>query len=145
MANHREAFEAAGCDDFLGKPIDRQALFQVLERYLDPVEAGTVYEQPDEGNLISDELSQLFIKRLSTMKITLLTALQDEQWSEIRDVAHNVKGSGTSFGHPELTRLGKELCETIDQDQLGAAPELVQQLNQEISEVVETTLMMRSA
>ncbi|MBT3197404.1 MAG: response regulator, partial [Gammaproteobacteria bacterium] len=34
MAKHREAFESAGCDDFLAKPIDRQELMRVLKKYL---------------------------------------------------------------------------------------------------------------
>ncbi len=34
MQKHREAFEAAGCDDFLGKPIDQEKLAKVLGGFL---------------------------------------------------------------------------------------------------------------
>ena len=35
MQSHREAFEAAGCSDFLEKPFNKLALKRVLKRYLD--------------------------------------------------------------------------------------------------------------
>ena len=34
MQAHRDAFNAAGCDDFLGKPINRQKLLQLLKGYI---------------------------------------------------------------------------------------------------------------
>ncbi len=34
MQKHRDAFDRAGCDGFLGKPIDERELKQILERYL---------------------------------------------------------------------------------------------------------------
>ncbi len=34
MQKHREAFEAAGCNDFLGKPIDQKLLLETLSPYL---------------------------------------------------------------------------------------------------------------
>ncbi len=36
MQHHRDAFFQAGCDGFLAKPIDRNALRQILARYLNP-------------------------------------------------------------------------------------------------------------
>ncbi len=38
MQKHRDQFEAAGCDGFLAKPIDRTALHQILSQYLQHTE-----------------------------------------------------------------------------------------------------------
>ena len=34
MQKHRDSFDAVGCNGFLGKPIDRDALNKVFEEYL---------------------------------------------------------------------------------------------------------------
>ncbi|MBT3488045.1 MAG: response regulator, partial [Gammaproteobacteria bacterium] len=140
---HREDFEQAGGDDFLTKPIELTVLIQCLGRYLQRLERGDVAEHSAEEPTVSDELSQIFLKRLYSMEITLKTALQDQAWSEIRSVAHNLKGSGTSFGHPELTRRGKEICELIDHNNFTPLPELVGALCGEIDSAVESSIEKR--
>lgn len=63
-------------------------------------------------------------------------ALNRENWKEVRGIAHMIKGTGSSFVHPELTRLGKEICELLDQHKSDVATPLVQQLVKEMMQVV---------
>ncbi len=135
MQHHREAFEQSGCNEFLGKPIDRPSLIRTLQRYLKPSEDPHKAIDLDE-NLISEELNGLFIERTTVQRKELLIALLDQDWHRIRTIAHNVKGSGTTFGHPELTETGKQLCLTIDQQNFEAAPILVEQLSQQMNAAV---------
>ncbi len=128
MPEHRRRFEEAGCDAFLTKPVDRQALLQVLRRYLEPAAEGDEMDADEDAIVISDEIREIFMERLATMRPALATALRVEQWDEVRTVAHNIKGSGATFGYPELSEMGKTVCTAIDQEQLAQLPELAQQL-----------------
>ena len=127
LPEHRQRFEEAGCDAFLNKLVDRQALLQVLRRYLQPAGGGHA-EDEEEVLVISDELRQIFMDRLHTMEPALESALRYEQWDEVRAVAHNIKGSGASFGYPELTEMGKVVCNAIDYETLDEVPALTEQL-----------------
>ena len=133
MPEHRARFEAAGCDEFLGKPIDRNALNRVLHHYLRSITASSSWTGTAEESLISDDLRELFIERTTNQRKELLIALLNEHWSEIRSIAHNIKGSGTTFGHPELTQLGKEVCDAIDEQRFETVPPLVDSLTTAMS------------
>ena len=128
MPQHRAQFEAAGCDAFLTKPIDRQALVEVLERFLEQGEESSLEQSNSMEEMISDELRLIFIDRLGSMRQTLQSALRYEQWDEVRTVAHNLKGTGTTFGYPQLTELGKRICDAIDHEQIQRVPELAEEM-----------------
>ena len=63
-------------------------------------------------------------------------AKESGSWDLIRKSAHTVKGSGSTFGHPELARLGKSLCDVIDQGRLELAPALLDQLIQQMEQML---------
>ena len=140
MAHHQEQFETAGCSGFLPKPIDRHRLQEVLGQYL---QACTLKEKqqraaaeekasssPSSGrdDFIDDELLALFLERTEVLKGELATAIEAGDWDKVRAHAHTVKGSGTTFGFPELTSLGKAVCDAADHRQEEVLPELAQQL-----------------
>jgi HPt (histidine-containing phosphotransfer) domain-containing protein len=87
--------------------------------------------------VISDELRQIFMDRLTTMVPSLESALRYEQWDEVRSIAHNIKGSGGSFGYPELTVMGKEVCDAIDYEQLEQVTELTTPLLERMKQVLD--------
>ena len=39
----------------------------------------------------------------------LLRLLESSDYEEIRTLSHNMKGTGSAYGFPELTRLGAEM------------------------------------
>jgi HPt (histidine-containing phosphotransfer) domain-containing protein len=49
------------------------------------------------------------------MKAQLSEGLAEKDWVSIRAAAHTIKGSGTTFGYPELTKRGIAVCNEIDQ------------------------------
>jgi chemotaxis protein histidine kinase CheA len=53
----------------------------------------------------------------------------------VRAIAHTVKGSGATFGFPEITRLGKEICDALDNGEQNPVPALVQELMQAMAEI----------
>jgi signal transduction histidine kinase len=130
MQQHREQFEEAGCTEFLSKPIDYEALMKVLDSYLQPSDGAvsTINQEVAVAEIVDDELMQLFVERSAVHLERLKEALEKEDWASVRSAAHTVKGSGSTFGHPELTQLGKEVCDHIDHQRLNEVPELVKQL-----------------
>ncbi len=133
MQQHKDAFHSAGCDGFLGKPINRKELQQVLKQYLatDPTVQPV---QGAESEIIDEELVILFLKRLESQREELVTALEQQNWERMRLIGHNLKGSGALFGYPKLTRTGKQLCDAIHQHQHDLAIEQAQMLLDQITE-----------
>ena len=140
MQTHRDRFEAAGCSGFLAKPIDRHRLQEMLSQYLPPCErkpgslSSTMADQrpsaeeTEVDSLIDDEMRQLFTERTAVLKQALEQAAEVADWDLVREHAHTVKGSGTSFGHPELTALAHETCDAVDHGRLGVVLEMVTEL-----------------
>jgi signal transduction histidine kinase/HPt (histidine-containing phosphotransfer) domain-containing protein len=139
MQQHQDQFEAAGCSGFLAKPIDRHRLQEVLggfltsctrEQYLKEGHSIAAAEEKEatSNSFVDDELIQLFTERTQLLRGELISALESENWDEVRAIAHTVKGSGTTFGFPELTRLGKEVCDTVDHNVEDGLHQLTKQL-----------------
>ena len=133
---HRKQFMASGGDDFLTKPIDKDRLRASLEKYL-PI-------QPDlpssgvEESLIDDALMNLFVERAHHLQHQLREGLIHQSWEEIARAAHTIKGSGTTFGYPSITRLGQEICDQLADNNNHAVPALVEQLIREIDKITPT-------
>ncbi len=143
MAQHQSQFEQAGCNGFLAKPIDRHRLQEILGQFLTTcsreevkAESSTVAEPSEEprheDSFIDDELMQLFTDRTRILRAELIAAMDQSDWNEVRVNAHTVKGSCTTFGFPELTSLGKEICDLIDNDEMERVPELTVRLVEEM-------------
>ncbi len=130
MQKHRELFVELGCDDFLGKPIDKQELSRVLRCYL--VSETSVAAAPE----ISDELMQLFFNGLIKKKQNLMDGLTQLNWQLIQDTAHTIKGSAPSFGYPLLSESATELEQMIEQKEMELVTTVVMRLVAEIDQVL---------
>ncbi|MBT3308526.1 MAG: response regulator [Gammaproteobacteria bacterium] len=130
MQQHREAFEEAGCRGFLSKPIRRSMLYAVLEEYFpacsnseddwaaaqmtdlevdDGVVDEVVDDEDDLSSLIDDEMWEEFWEYLTGAEKELEEAYEDQNWDELRGVAHAIKGVGSSYGQPEMTKIAAGL------------------------------------
>ena len=52
--------------------------------------------------MVADEESN------SERKKKLEAALKEKDWGEVRSIAHAIKGSATSFGYPNLSKLAEK-------------------------------------
>ncbi|MBT7308708.1 MAG: response regulator [Gammaproteobacteria bacterium] len=134
MQKHRDAFNQAGCSGFLSKPIDRHELGRFLSQYLSSNEK--VATPPSTGRAVvadretevDDELMAIFAQSAVTNKAALMVAISAKDWVQLHQIAHAIKGSGSSFGYPELTHLGKAVCDAIDQGEEASVSPLVMDL-----------------
>ncbi|MBT3197170.1 MAG: response regulator, partial [Gammaproteobacteria bacterium] len=127
MEQHKSEFKAAGCDDFLAKPIDRQALYRVLERHqqgegelsepvvaavsveketISPHQQSDVFNPPES---VDDALIELFINRLHDSVATMTESRNQQQWSSLQSEIHMLKGSGETFGFPQITQRARKI------------------------------------
>ncbi|HIJ27661.1 MAG TPA: response regulator [Gammaproteobacteria bacterium] len=85
---------------------------------------------------VDDELISIFIESATKNKQLLIHALAKEDWIKIKETAHTIKGSGSSFGFPLLTEKAKLVCDAYDHEQLEQLPELTMDLILEIGNVI---------
>ena len=136
MQKHREQFQEAGCNGFLSKPIDRQALFRMLEQYLEHSDSKSVVVEDDAEEFVDPELHELFLTRAVALRKELHDHFSSSSWQEARFAAHSIKGSGATFGYPELGEMGHAVCQAIDSGELDQIEELLRALLEELERVL---------
>ena len=147
MQHQREAFEEAGCNGFLSKPIKRKLLMEALAQYLTAVEgeesghqvievAATKVATPERMNEIDDELRALFFERVKELKQELIEVRELGELKEIRALVHNIKGSISSFGYMDVYETAAEAEQRIDEEDDEAANRLMDLLNGQLADIL---------
>jgi CheY-like chemotaxis protein len=90
---------------------------RIIEEVSGTQRPGRSVESLECDVLVDEQMMQLFINSMEEKREQLHEALQQKNWSEIRGIAHNIKGTGTSFGYPGLTENAKGVQLSIDQDE----------------------------
>ncbi len=119
----------AGCNDYLGKPVRRQALIDMLQKHLSTLGAIKRGEEPFEGLArakkqtisyeqpvvyIDPDLKDLipeFLENMHKNTEEIRRLLAEDDMDTIRGIGHIMKGSGGSYGFDEVTRIGREIEE----------------------------------
>ena len=127
MQKHRDAFNEAGCDGFLGKPTDKQELRKLLKHHLSQPQQNSPVQTEVEQE-VDDELMAIFIKSTRQRKAAMAEALSTQEWQQIREIAHAIKGSATSFGYPQLSKIAESIQLMIDDEKLDEVPALAEEL-----------------
>jgi signal transduction histidine kinase/CheY-like chemotaxis protein len=128
----RDLSRAAGCDDFLTKPIDRQHFYRSLARYLQTAEADESKAAPAAARVTESaefrKIAQRFaaalpgrIEQMHTMAAQLL-------WQELGSAAHQLKGSAGSLGYPRLGNFAAEIEACVDKGEYGRIPDIIESM-----------------
>ncbi len=123
MQKHKEQCDAAGCDGFLTKPIERSELMKILRRFLtENLQTGEEQlsnqsrsQELGRDSVIDKELLTLFFENIEELKNNLQSALDAGDNTLIQGTSHKIKGIGGSCGFPQLTRQAGEICKAIEQ------------------------------
>ncbi|WP_229507023.1 ATP-binding protein [Pseudoduganella rivuli] len=108
MAEDRERYRAAGCNECVAKPVDFAELGRLLAGLLAASAAAPAplpYAQL-EGY---DDMRRQFEARLKAALAALAGMVAAHAHAEGREIAHMLKGSAGSFGYPRVTELAAEL------------------------------------
>ena len=131
-----EMSKEAGCDSHLSKPISKAKLVAAIAKYWPedkfPAAATNAPDLPgvedieeveDFDYLVPDYLAA---RRSEVVEMTGLLRASD--FGRIGVLAHNLKGSGLSYGFPDLTRIGRELEQFATDANTDGARDLLEQL-----------------
>ena len=110
----QESF-AAGCNAHLVKPVHKEALREVIQSFTkhkadmqnSPAEEKILVRAP-EG---VEEAVPLFLEMVREDLENLRKALRDADYSRIRFIGHDLKGSGGGYGFDGMTAIGKSIEE----------------------------------
>jgi CheY-like chemotaxis protein/GGDEF domain-containing protein len=127
MADDRSKCLAAGCDDYLGKPIAIELLYQILGKYLkriDSPEQANVVAPVDTGPKLRSGLASndkfkgvldRFVARLPERIDEMQRLLAEEDLENLGRAVHQLKGAAGGYGFPEITFAAGEAMDRIRQ------------------------------
>jgi HPt (histidine-containing phosphotransfer) domain-containing protein len=159
MQGDREKALEAGMDDYVPKPVDREQLAAVLERWIPEEEialttnseggGGTPDEETAEpldrdvlehlrvlgGPEMLSELAQMFYDDTRSALASLRKALQGGDSASVERIAHALKGSSGSMGATRMSQLCSEIQDAGASADLARASTFSKGLEREFENV----------
>ena len=101
-----EKSRQAGCTAHLTKPLQRQTLLSALAQYSGSQHPARITVTAPEG---FEVLSRDYLARRKEAMSSLRGLLDREDYDSVRRMAHDVKGTGASYGFAPLTNVARSL------------------------------------
>ncbi|MEJ2107439.1 MAG: response regulator [Acidiferrobacteraceae bacterium] len=118
----------AGCTEFAAKPIDRQHLNELLQRFLRPKGKSDVEQSPIVSPLLVEEpdladLVHRFVDQLPETVARIRAAYDANDNDGLRQQLHTLKGTSGNFGYYDLMKACQKMeFEIVAGNQPGIAP-----------------------
>jgi CheY-like chemotaxis protein/HPt (histidine-containing phosphotransfer) domain-containing protein len=153
LKSDRKKYIEAGANDYLTKPLDLDKFYEMLTLYLyhnnknegseqsvdiepalDEVEAQK-YAYLDDPEF--RELVEEFLSLLPTIVSEISDAAGVEDWETLHGASHRLKGSGGSYGFPQLTLAAKDINDAVKAANYVGIPELVAVLESSSEKILQ--------
>ena len=133
MKGDREKCLATGCTDYVTKPVTRDKLQEVLSKYLITEESENILQgecvvsaQAEQGPIVSELaddsdlyiVADMFVERLCEILDKLQFAIDSDDLQSMRELLHELKGSGGSAGYPIITEQARFVESLILDDKI---------------------------
>ncbi|MFP6640679.1 MAG: ATP-binding protein [Myxococcota bacterium] len=108
---------AAGCNDFVTKPLIPADLLRKVESWLSPREASVVHEASDRPSRLTENerflpLLRKFLAGLADRITAIESAQAEGDEAALLSLVHQLKGSAGSYGYPHLSDLARD-CQDL--------------------------------
>lgn len=123
MAADIENSRRAGCQDHLIKPISRKDLLAAITRCSQP---------PSSPSAVSALVPAYLEKRRHELPM-MLELLAHSDYTRIATLAHNLKGTGSAYGFPQITNIGADLERAAKNSDSPSVEQQLQQLKDFLS------------
>jgi len=118
---------AAGCDDFLTKPIERESFSAFVSHYLTPVEQLTGCTDPIVSVLVDEgpefyNIVKAYIKQLPGDLEMVVSVFNEGNMDELKGKVHSMKGTSGNMGFLEYSALCAQIEFAItkeDHEEIG--------------------------
>ncbi|HEX2739117.1 MAG TPA: PAS domain S-box protein [Rubrobacter sp.] len=153
MKGDRERAIDAGMDDYIPKPVKREDLETMLERWVSQEDVATLAGAQDgrssareedrldhavianlrelgDSDLLS-ELADVFVEEVPDMLDTLREAIEKGDARAVQRIGHTLKGSSGNMGAKRMSRLCLDLEHAGESNDIPAAARLLEALREE--------------
>jgi len=153
MKGDREKCLEAGMDDYIGKPVTKKTLHEVLEKYLSqvpdmnmesqkkapglkkPVQIERIQEIADGDLDFEKELIATFLSDMEPHISALYRLVVEQDAEGVRAEAHAVKGSSANAGAKGMLELSNRLEIMGVSGEMESAPQVLENLKLEFEQV----------
>jgi two-component system sensor histidine kinase/response regulator len=115
IQGYHERCLAFGMNDYLTKPLRREQLLSVIERYLgaEPTGEGATNLTPEFTDVYIDrdiiDLIPAYLENCRESISEMKSSLESGDFAAIQRIGHNFKGSGRGYGFNEISIIGKSI------------------------------------
>lgn len=107
-------FKAAGCNEYLTKPVKREQLIRVCKLFLPDAGKDIPSQSPLYSTLLEDEpdlidIVEGFVNRYPELLTNISKLFASNQMDEFQTKIHELKGSGGNVGYLEITNICSQI------------------------------------
>jgi CheY-like chemotaxis protein len=131
-----EASQRAGCDALLAKPVSKTRLLAVLRQYTskapEALKPDAIMARVPAG---LEHIAPGYLEKRRGELSVLRELLSAPDWNQLRVLGHNMKGTGSGYGFPEITGVGAAIEQAAKQSNPEAVSMQIQELEAYLSRV----------
>ena len=140
MIEDRDKCFKAGCDDFISKPVNRQALYQIVEKYL----TVNQHNHDENGAIVSEllkddpstfDIVQQYVNNLPALIEKMNKAFGIQNWDDFYKANHDLKGTGGGFGYPVLAKSATKIEAYLHEQAYHKIADLLNTLNKDCTRI----------
>lgn len=131
-----------GYDDFLTKPVLRKHFQEMTAKYLCAATDADIVPEPIFSTLLQQEpefsdLVEKFVVELHETELTIDLLVASENWQELKQILHNLKGTAGGLGYPILTNIAGKIEFQLVSENFDAVEDLLSELKRILNRIFD--------